>query len=356
MRGILKNKKARTVLKLMAVVVTIGIIAMLFMVAPANALSISMWADKQSVKAGDIVNFNINLNVASDQQSSVNKISVMVSGPIVRECSFDLDGNKLATSSCIGFSNISVSKSQSTTGYGYLGYGYGYQTQENNAYHVSFDTTSLPSGSYLTILSVNGVQVGQNGVLNIKSTISDSGIIFGSTSTTTQTSDATNKELYVQSGDAFNLISDSEFSQMTINNVNPTSLDLSVDGNSYNIGVGDQKSIDTNKDGKTDLSVNVLFIGDNRASIAVNSPNFMLSPTVVSTSSIRPNVQNTKSLVYSQFAQTNSGFDLSSLNLSSNLITTTILIIANLIMIELIAMTYVIKKRKVRKVRRVKRA
>ncbi|MFA6023458.1 MAG: hypothetical protein WC781_05205 [Candidatus Pacearchaeota archaeon] len=372
-KEIWQDKRARTAIKLFTVILTIGIITMLLFSAPANALSIGFGMNKQNVSPGERVIFDVVVNAPIDQ--AVNSLTLVLDGPQTNECVFDVNGNML--SSCSGIASIIATRTTTEAGYGY-GYGYGYLFgygysggEQELRYTVTLNTLGFAQGDYSTqIKVVSGSQIITRAGGNLRIGTS---IINQTTSSSTTTSHyhavtktykigselvtrlegqtGDNNRFDVSNGDAFKLMSSNGWNDMKISSVNGDSVVLTIDSNDYLVKLGEAIEIDVDGNGKTDLSVSILFIGNGEATALINSYNAQIMTLGATTfqSNLVPSL-STDSSIYEKLAE-KSGFNFFE-GFNNQLLNIIALIIANLIVLELIGIVYVRNKRRVKKVRK----
>ena len=124
--------------------ISLGIIALLIIAGPANAINLNLNSDKQSVVQGEDVSFNLKLDLTSYNEANVKHMKLSLDGPLTRNCLFDVNGDKI--SACNGIKNITKLSTNTTYGYGYS-YSYGYGSH-NLEYQIVLNTDDLPSGDY----------------------------------------------------------------------------------------------------------------------------------------------------------------------------------------------------------------
>jgi hypothetical protein len=134
----IKNKQ------LFLVILSVIIIAILILSAPANAFSLNLKLDDTEVVKGDEMNIEVSIDTNNIEYLDIKKIELVLEGPEVTRCLFDKDGNKL--NDCKG---IIIKKIETPiSNYGYS-YGYGF-FQGNIKYNIQIDTSEYTAGEYKT--------------------------------------------------------------------------------------------------------------------------------------------------------------------------------------------------------------
>ncbi len=129
---------------LYASIFTLGVVALLLIAGPANAINLNLSSDKQTVVQGEDVSFNLTVDLTPYNELNVKHLKLTLDGPLTRNCLFDVNGTLI--SACNGIKNITKLSTNSSYGYGY-GYSYGYGTN-GLEYQIVLDTNDLPSGDY----------------------------------------------------------------------------------------------------------------------------------------------------------------------------------------------------------------
>ena len=152
-------------IKTSAVLMSLIIIGILVISGPTQAFTLAVDSNKDFVNKGENVTFDISIEMNSDEETSLNTITLILDGGLVgkKECVFDINGNKL--SSCTGIVNITKIIVSDTAGYGYGGYGYilgyGYGLRDKKVtYKITLDTDEYSLGAYdITAKAVIGNNV-----------------------------------------------------------------------------------------------------------------------------------------------------------------------------------------------------
>jgi hypothetical protein len=161
-RGSEENKK-----KIFSIFVTLGIICLLLLAGPANAITLGITdISSEEPNEDSTVSFLAKLDMHTNDRIPLTNITVYIeysNGTIVPDTNltFDLEGNNLSSSSTLSVSKIysTTSYDASTAGYGY-GYGYDVSTGYGNinqsfgygyaavsGYGYDSFSTSIKSGS-----------------------------------------------------------------------------------------------------------------------------------------------------------------------------------------------------------------
>ncbi|MFA5993124.1 MAG: hypothetical protein WC796_05450 [Candidatus Pacearchaeota archaeon] len=354
MDSVLKQKSfEKSTVRVLIFLLSLGVITMLLISAPANAFTIGFSSDKKEVEQGDEVSFDISLQVSQEEYSSISSITLSLDGPENKYCTFSTSGNIL--SGCAGVKNIIVNMNNNSDGgdgysYGYAGYmynyayGYGDQKIELN-YRLVYDTETFPIGTYTTSVKVNygssQLQIdGENLIVKQKSESSTSS--HASFGRKVLVYPGQKAHLQVREGDVFNLLSDSDLHELIVKRINTDSVDIELHSEfqELNLKVGDVKTVDLNGDGQNDLSISLWYLGDKKATLYVEAYHASI---LKKEAKIMPQIIKTDSIP--QF----SGPDYQSSNWRvwfGNFGLIIMFIILDLIMIELVLILYVLKKKR----------
>jgi hypothetical protein len=354
-KQILKSKKARTAIKVLTSLLTLGIIAMLVLSGPATAFSLSVNSDKQSILIGDKVTFDVNLNVNNDEFNDINSLTLVIDGPSKKECTFDISGNKL--SPCSGVEKITSSITD-IQGYGYLSsFGYGYSAGKQIKFLITINSQGYLTGDYSTSIKVvsessiiteagNNLKiVGKTGSTTYSSSSSHN------TETSESTETGTKGRFNVNGGEDFTVMTDGMWHEMKIVDVSSEYIKLKFDDQFYDLKLGEIKEFTLDNDEK--IEVNVWFIGNGEATIYVDAQNSKLveKKTVIDIPQqyITEN-ENMQTTVYNNDTQ-NVDNKIGLFDILGRTETIIALIFFNLIVIELIMIANVKRnsKRRVRK-------
>src|SRR3989338_9714009 len=145
------NKKARGMFsKILALFLVIFILGILLISGPAQAFILKMDIDKNVVKRGENIKFDVSVKIdQSDGTLPVQQLILVLDGPILRSCVFNPEGQIIG--GCIGIFNIT--KTSNSTQSPLYGYGYGYTTGELN-YTIELDSSTYAPGIYNSVLIV----------------------------------------------------------------------------------------------------------------------------------------------------------------------------------------------------------
>ncbi len=143
--------------KIISTILSISVIALLFILGPAHALILGISVSDTSPFLGEIINFLVSAEIESGESIDVDDyLTLELKGPQTTKCKFSLKGEPL--SSCIGINITLVSSPDFENGYGY-GYGYGYGvnnfTSGKFVYKIDLDTSYYKPWFYHTKLIVN---------------------------------------------------------------------------------------------------------------------------------------------------------------------------------------------------------
>ncbi len=144
--------------KIIAVLVTIGIIAVLFITGPAQAVILKIEIPQKEIFKGSILNIMPLIEIEDSEIVNVDYIVFELNGPEDIECRFLPNGSVI--SGCSGIKIELLNITDFGYGYGYLynngrGYGYGYGFMKGNLrYNLTIDSKKLKIGEYETMLSV----------------------------------------------------------------------------------------------------------------------------------------------------------------------------------------------------------
>lgn len=156
-----KKEKLR---KVFSVTVSIIILGLLVLSGPAQAFNLGISAVDSHVVKGENLEFAASLNIEdSDSYLPVKELSLILDGPVKRECVFDVSGNKISGCDGVNISKIENIDSRYGYGYGYgngvsfgYGYGYGYSYglgKLNLTYNIILDSSNYSAGEYSVNLS-----------------------------------------------------------------------------------------------------------------------------------------------------------------------------------------------------------
>jgi hypothetical protein len=157
--------KKKMPVKIIAGVITLGIIMLLILSGPASALTLGLAAFSNSAPMqGQSVSTVASLNINSNERLNLTEINLVLDSPVyARICKFKPDGTPIS-----GCSGITITKVSDTTSYGW---GYGYKYVDGNtsygwgmnlgytngviAFNITVDTTSFRSALYTVGLTTS---------------------------------------------------------------------------------------------------------------------------------------------------------------------------------------------------------
>jgi len=260
--------------KLTAGAIVFSIILIIFISGPANAFVLNINSDKTIIESGEILEFTLSVDINSnDGTLPVNNITLTLDGPIKRECVFDANGNIL--SGCVGVT--SIQRTDNTVfGYGYGSYGYGYGYSNGKLeYKLKLGTANYPKGIYHTKLTVltNSYESSKNGNdLEIKPK-KELSLVSRSSSPIKEEKIISKNKIYISKGDVYSFSFDDRDSEILINDIINSSVNLTVKPNEKNVivKIAEPAEIDINKDGEYDMEIKAWYIGDDQASIYIKS-------------------------------------------------------------------------------------
>ncbi len=148
--------------KVFTLLITTGIIALLFLTGPANAFTLSIGEFSETeVEKGEAIMFTVSMEINTDDfHVPVENFTLNLNGPENKVCNFDVQGNIL--NGCDGLTITKISEANVYTEYGY-GYGYnngnyyefdnqtGYGNvsgQSTFKYNITLDTSNFQTGDY----------------------------------------------------------------------------------------------------------------------------------------------------------------------------------------------------------------
>ena len=138
--------------KIISAVLSVSVIAFLFILGPARALILGINVSDSSPFLGDIISFSITAEIEDSEMIDINDyLTLELKGPETTKCKFFLKGEKLTP--CQGI-NITLINSPNF-GYGY-GYGYGYENFSSGKfeYKIDLDTSFYKPWLYHTKLTL----------------------------------------------------------------------------------------------------------------------------------------------------------------------------------------------------------
>jgi|GEM_PF-3485356 len=133
-----------------AVLLTIGILIILLLAGPAQAVILGLAIENSNVKKGETIYFQASAEVESGEHLDVSYFTLKLIGPQTDpqtiECTFDVNGNVI--SGCIGMT-ITKDSSPPTNGYGY-----GYYVAGKFIFNITLNTADYSTGKYQTFLAI----------------------------------------------------------------------------------------------------------------------------------------------------------------------------------------------------------
>jgi len=121
--------------KIIPIVLTAMVLAVLVIAGNTNAFSVNITLDNNRSTAGQVINYHVSLGEIKNLSSIQVKVGSLI-------CNFDADGNVIGTCSGITLKKLSEQN---------LGYGYG----ENLGYKVTLDRDVFPAGDYTLEFTAN---------------------------------------------------------------------------------------------------------------------------------------------------------------------------------------------------------
>ncbi len=150
--------KKRMPVKIIAGLITFGVIMLLVLSGPASALTLGLAAFSNSAPMqGQSVSTIASLDIKSNERLNLTEINLVLDSPVyARLCKFKPDGTPIS-----GCSGITITKVADTTSYGW---GYGYKYVDGNTsygwgmnlgytngiitFNITVDTTSFRAATY----------------------------------------------------------------------------------------------------------------------------------------------------------------------------------------------------------------
>lgn len=355
-----KHKK----LGVLAVLLTFFIIILLVLTGPAYALSMNLSSDKTDVKRGESISFDVDLNLDSNQYLDMGSITLVLEGPLHKECVFSKTGSII--NGCDGVSSI-VLVSKTNGSYGY-GYGYGYGSFTDVKYRVVINTASYAAGTYITQIKAligNSLYTKTGNSIVIRSTSGTT--TFGGISSIHNPFDngigdgSSGNKVYLQESDNFNFMLDNEQHTLQVLSITNDSVTLVIRSEPQQVimTIYKDEQVDVNDDGKSDLDLSLLYTGETQASLAITYPqSIKLNKEVKKIESKNSNYLSDEGFIQNSYSESppyateNNVYELFFGNgVLGGMLFIIILVFINLIMLELIAFASVSMKRKRNKVR-----
>ncbi|MBU0906588.1 MAG: hypothetical protein KKD18_04875 [Nanoarchaeota archaeon] len=135
-------KRGFTNKKVLSVFVTLSVILLLLMLGPVEALILHFTTLDDDIIQGEIINFEIEINIEPGETLDLQTITLLLDGPEDLICRFLPNGTLL--NSCPNVQIVQTSSTNYNYGYGYEGYLPG-----TLKYEVNIDSTSLSPGEYV---------------------------------------------------------------------------------------------------------------------------------------------------------------------------------------------------------------
>ena len=138
--------------KILALLFTAFIIALLSLTGPVEGFTLSLTVNKEKPKQGETITFTASINIEQKELLPIDKLILELSGKDSITCTFDKNG--LPLDNC---KNIKISKIQDP-GFSYgkdqnFGYGYGFAPGKLE-YRIEINTKGLKTGEYTPILKI----------------------------------------------------------------------------------------------------------------------------------------------------------------------------------------------------------
>lgn len=161
-------------IKSFSLVITFGILLLLFSLGPAQAFVIGLDILNNEVIKGNIIGFIGEIDMQSNEHFPIDYLELSLDGPETVNCRFFPNGTVISDCSDITIKLIEIPNYG--YGYGYGGYGYGYSNGKL-IYSFKLDTDDYNTGTYTTMLSViinnkTFSETGDNIIINKKSSSS----------------------------------------------------------------------------------------------------------------------------------------------------------------------------------------
>src|SRR3989344_8608710 len=266
------NKKARGMFsKILALFLVIFILGILLISGPAQAFILKMDIDKNVVKRGENIKFDVSVKIdQSDGTLPVQQLILVLDGPIQRSCVFNPEGQIIG--GCIGIVNITKT-TNNTYEYGQnslYGYGYGYTTGELN-YTIELDSSTYAPGIYNSVLIVevaNNYYNYQGDKINIQSSSSleDRGNTTKSFDSITG-SGSEGDTLILLPGSLYTLKIKGEEHTIQVNSIDNEKIDLTLSSDPQDLSLvpGEIYNVDLENDSENDLMISVWYLNNKEA-------------------------------------------------------------------------------------------
>ena len=262
------NKKARGMFsKILALFLVIFILGILLISGPAQAFILKMDIDKNVVKRGENIKFDVSVKIdQSDGTLPVQQLILVLDGPILRSCVFNPEGQ--ITGGCIGIVNIT--KTSNSTQSPLYGYGYGYTTGELN-YTIELDSSTYAPGIYNSVLIVevaNNYYNYQGDKINIQSfsSLEDRGTTTKSFDSITG-SGSEGDTLILLPGSLYTLKIKGEEHTIQVNSIDNEKIDLTLSSDPQDLSLvpGEIYNVDLENDSENDLMISVWYLNNKEA-------------------------------------------------------------------------------------------
>jgi len=143
-------------------IITVFILAVLVMSGPADAFTLGLETDNETVEQGKKIIFTASVDINAEENLPIEYLTLILDGPETVECSFDITGKIKSgvNDACHGINIKKIPKTKIDYGYGYqkeyhYGYNYGYgYTEQTLVYEITLHTQKFEVGTYQTSLNV----------------------------------------------------------------------------------------------------------------------------------------------------------------------------------------------------------
>jgi hypothetical protein len=131
-----KLKEKITNRKVVSSLISIAILALLFLAGPVQAFILGLSVSNSTPSQGEKIVFTASIDIEKmDKYLPIKNLTLSLRGPENTFCTFDVEGKNL--SACKGLISIERISSHQNNEYGY-GYGYGYDSENGEGYNFGY--------------------------------------------------------------------------------------------------------------------------------------------------------------------------------------------------------------------------
>lgn len=151
------NKGKEKSNRIISLILSAFILVILIFSGPANAFVLNLTSDKTEVGKSEKITFTATLDLeGNDMNLPVKNLTLVLDGPVKKECVFDIEGKQISGCFNINIKKINVNENYGY-GYGYYngtgyGFGYGYGINQNLEYEITIHSQHFVPGTYKTSL------------------------------------------------------------------------------------------------------------------------------------------------------------------------------------------------------------